>query len=75
MSTTPTTKTISELSSRSKARMAGAFYLLTLLTGGLFLLAGGRLGFVINLTTAMFYIAVVLLFYALNKEAQGPTVN
>jgi hypothetical protein len=43
--------------------------LLTFLTGGLFLFAGGRLGFVVDLTAAMFYIAVTVLFYALSKGA------
>jgi hypothetical protein len=47
-----------------------AFYLLTFLTGGFFLLAGGRLGLVIELTAAMLYISVTVLFYGLSKRAK-----
>ena len=73
MSTTLTTTTIPEKSPRLQARMVGAFYLLTFLMGGLFFFDGPNLGFIIDLTAAMFYIAATLLFYALNKEAQEPT--
>lgn len=68
MSTTLTTNMIPEESPRLKARMVSAFYLLTFLIGGFFLVAGGTLSSVIELTIAMFYIAATLLFYGLNRE-------
>jgi len=67
MNTSPTTKTVRDVSSRLKARMVGIFYVLTLLAGGLFLFAGTRLGFVVDLTAAVSYIAVTVLFYSLSK--------
>jgi len=70
MRTTLTTKTIPEESPPVQGRMVSAFYLLTFLIGGFFLLAGGNLGSVIDLTVAIFYIALMLLFYALNKEGK-----
>ncbi|HKW18171.1 MAG TPA: hypothetical protein VJO35_11755 [Terriglobales bacterium] len=69
MSTTLTTKAIPEVGSRFKPRMVSAFYLLTFLTGAFFLLTGGTLSSVIDLTVAMFYITATMLFYALNKDA------
>ena len=75
MNTSPAAKPVPEVSSGFKARMVIFFYLLTFLTGGFFLLVGGRLGFVINLSAAMFYIAVTVLFYARSKRAQEPTVK
>ena len=52
-----------------KARMVGIFYLLTFLAGGLFLFAGDRLGFLIDLTAGVSYIAVAVLFYTITKGA------
>ena len=69
MSTTLTTKPVPEVSSRLKARMVGVFYLLTFLAGGLFLCAGARLGFVVDLIATVSYIAVTVLFYTLSKGA------
>ena len=54
-----------------KSEVVVAFYLLTFLTGRFFLLVGSRLGFVIELTAAMLYISVTVLFYALSKRAKG----
>lgn len=62
MSTTLTTKT-----SRVKTRMVGVFYLLTFLTGGFFFLVGGRLGFLVDLTATVSYLAVTVLFYSLSR--------
>jgi hypothetical protein len=64
MNTSLATKSVPEVSSGLKAGMVIIFYLLTFLTGGFFLFVGGRLGFVITLSAAMFYIAVTVLFYA-----------
>jgi len=67
MSTTLATKHVTETSSRIKGGMVAIFYLLTFLTGGFFLFAGGRLGFVVDLTATLSYIVVTVLFYALSK--------
>jgi len=69
MRTSLATKQIREASSGHKTGMVGIFYLLTFLTGGFFLLVGNRLGFVVDLTAGMFYIAVTVLFYSVSKRA------
>ena len=71
MRTSLATKRISEVSSDLKSGMVIIFYLLTFLTGGFFLLVGDRLGFIVDLTAAMFYIAVTVLFYARSKERKN----
>src|SRR5713101_8289703 len=58
---------IAEASPRLKARIAGVFYLLTFLTGGVALFVRGRLGLVANLIATACYIAVTLLFYDMFK--------
>jgi hypothetical protein len=63
MSTSLATKRLPEVSSDLKAGLVIIFYLLTFLTGGLFLVVGGRGGFIVDLTAAMLYIAVTVLFY------------
>ena len=60
-------KQIAEASPRFKARIAGVFYLLNILTGALALFVRGRLGVAANLTAAACYIAVTLLFYDMFK--------
>ena len=54
-------------SPRLKAKIAGIFYLLTFLTGGVALVARGRLGFAAGLIAGACYIAVTLLFYGIFK--------
>lgn len=61
-----TTRTVPVLP-RFRTKMAGMFYLLTFLVGGSFFLAGGKVGFVVDVTAAMFYIAATALFYAVNN--------
>ncbi len=56
-----------EASPRFKARIAGVFYLLNILTGALALFAHGVLGLAANLIAATCYIAVTLLFYDIFK--------
>ncbi len=57
---------IAELSPRSKARIAGVFYLLTILTGAFAaVFAGHRLGDGANLVASACYVAVTLLLYAI----------
>src|SRR5713226_6820690 len=58
---------IAEASPRLKARIAGVFYLLTFLTGGVALFVRGRLGLVAGLIAGACYIAVTLLFYDMFK--------
>jgi hypothetical protein len=67
MSTSMATKRTLEVSSGLKTGTVVVFYLLTLLTGGFFLFIGGKLGFVVDLTAATFYIAVTVMFHALTK--------
>lgn len=69
MSTTFTTKPLPQMSSGFKSEVVVVFYLLTFLTGGFFLFVGGRLGFVIELTAAMLYISVTVLFYAMSRKS------
>ena len=58
---------IAEASPRFKARIAGVFYLLVFLTGGLALFVRGRLGSAAGLIAGACYIAVTLLFYGIFK--------
>jgi uncharacterized protein DUF4386 len=53
---------IAEASPRFKARIAGVFYLLTFLAGGVALFVRGRLGLAAGLIAGACYIAVTLLF-------------
>jgi hypothetical protein len=50
-----------------KAGIAGVFYLLTILAGGVFFFVHGRFGFVVDLFVAGGYLAVTALFYDLFK--------
>jgi len=54
-----------------KARIAGVFYLLTFLTGGLALVVRGRWGVAAGLIAGACYIAVTLLFYQLFKPVNA----
>jgi hypothetical protein len=69
MSTTLATKRLAEVPSGTKATVVVDFYLITFLMGGFFLFVGGRLGVGIDLTAAVFYMIVTVLFYALNRGA------
>jgi len=69
MSTSLATKRAPEISFGPQVGMVVVFYLVTFLTGGFFLFVGGRLGFVVDLTASVFYIAVTVLFYALSRGA------
>ena len=66
------TRRVPEVSCRLKSGMLVVFYLLTFLTGGFFLFAGSRLGLVVDLGAAMFYIVVTVVFYSLST---GSNVN
>lgn len=58
---------IADASPDLKARIAGVFYLLTFLTGGVALFVRGRWGLLAGLIAGASYIAVTLLFYYLFK--------
>jgi len=70
MSTSLATKRLPEASSGIKAKVVIGFYLITFLMGGFFLFVGGRLGVGIDLTAAVFYMIVTVLFYVFNREAR-----
>ncbi|HYR86496.1 MAG TPA: DUF4386 domain-containing protein [Terriglobia bacterium] len=61
------TEPIAEASLRSKAKIAGIFYLITFLTGIASLFLRGRLGLAAGLIAASCYIAVTVLFYFIFK--------
>ncbi len=67
MSATVTMKRISEASPRFRARITAAFYLLTILMGGLVLFVHGRSALLVDLIATACYIAVTALFYDLSK--------
>jgi len=58
---------MAEASLRFKSRMAGAFYLVTILAGGVVLFVHGRLGWVVDLVATVSYLAVTVLFYRLSR--------
>jgi hypothetical protein len=60
-----------ELSPRLRARIAGAFYLVNILTGALALGLGGRLGLAAILVATLCYVVVTLLFYGIFKPVNG----
>lgn len=61
------TERIAEVSPRLKARIAGVFYLLNIVTGALALMVSGRLSFAALLIATACYLVVTLLFYGLFK--------
>ncbi|MFZ0308653.1 MAG: hypothetical protein WAL89_10790 [Candidatus Sulfotelmatobacter sp.] len=67
MSTAVTMKRIVEASPRLKTRITVAFYLVTILMGGLVLLVPGRLALLVDLIATACYLAVAALFYDLSK--------
>jgi hypothetical protein len=70
MGSVSTMKRIAEASPGFSARITAAFYLLTILLGGLVLFVHGKLGLAIDLIATACYIALTALFYDLSKTAQ-----
>lgn len=67
-------KQVAETSPRRKARIAGFFYLLTIVTGALAASVSGKLvvyGDAMNLMASACYFAVTLLFYGLFKPVDA----
>src|SRR5262249_61680075 len=62
------------VSPRPLARISGAFYLATFITGSLALAFTGSAGVVVNAIATACYVVVVLLFYPLFKPV-NPTVS
>jgi hypothetical protein len=67
MSTAELKQRIAEASPRFKDRITGAFYLVTILTGGAVLLVQSRWGLTFDLVVAACYIVVTALFYELSR--------
>ncbi|MFZ0321230.1 MAG: hypothetical protein WAL56_19050 [Candidatus Sulfotelmatobacter sp.] len=75
MSSAVMTKRIAEMSPRFKARITAAFYLLTILLGGLVLSVHGKLALPVDLGATACYVAVTALFYELSKSLTGRTAR
>jgi hypothetical protein len=67
MGTVATTRPAEKSSPRSRARIAGVFYLLTFVTGGAALVLRGGWDAAVGLSAGVCYVAVTLLFYDLFK--------
>jgi DMSO reductase anchor subunit len=66
-----TMKRIAEASPRFRAGITAAFYLLTMLMGGLVLFVHGRLALAVDLIATVCYAAVTALFYDLSRPVTG----
>jgi hypothetical protein len=62
---------IAEASPRFTTRITAAFYLLTLLMGGVVLSIHGRLALVVDLIATGCYIAAMVLFYDLSRPVNS----
>ncbi len=71
MSTAEITRRIAQASPSFKAKIAVAFYLLTILAAATVFFLGAKLGFVVDVIATAFYVAVTLLFYVLTKGPKG----
>jgi hypothetical protein len=69
MSAAGTMKRIAEASPHFKAGITAAFYLLTMLLGGLVLFVHGKLAFAVDLIAMAFYAGVTALFYELSRPS------
>jgi hypothetical protein len=70
MGSSSTMKRIAETSPHFSARITAAFYLLTILLGGLVLLVHGKLALAIDLIATACYIAVTALFYDWSRTGE-----
>jgi hypothetical protein len=58
-----------EASPRFKGDIAAVFYLLTILTGVLVFVAGGRQVIAVDVIATAFYVGMTVLFYVLTRRA------
>jgi len=65
------TERIARISPRLKARIAGSFYLITILAGSAALVVHGRLGSAVDLIAGVSYVVVTLMFYDLFRPVNG----
>jgi VIT1/CCC1 family predicted Fe2+/Mn2+ transporter len=63
MSTHEITRALTPASSRLRARLVGAYYLLTIATGAFILFFHGRVAFIADLLVGISYLAVTALLY------------
>ena len=73
MSTPQLIRRIAQVSPRFKARIAVAFYLLTILTAAIVFFLGSKLGLAVDVIATAFYIVVTVLFYVLTKGSNRRT--
>ena len=59
------TQIITEAVTRHRAKVVGAYYLLTILVGAFVLLFHGRMALAADLLATVFYVAITILFYDL----------
>lgn len=71
MSTAVSSERIAGASPQVKARAAGAFWLMVILTGALAMVVGGRLAIAANLVATAFYVAATVLVYRLLKPVNA----
>ena len=67
MTTAAVIQPMAGASPRCTAKVAGAFYLLTFISGISALFVRGRVGIMLGFAAGISYVAVTLLFYALFK--------
>lgn len=60
---------IAETRPKFQSTITYVYYLLTILTGVLVLVAGNRMNFLVDVIATAFYVALTVLFYALTKRA------
>lgn len=70
MGTASTMRQITQASPHCGARLTAAFYVLTILLGGIVLFVHGRMALAIDLIATACYIALTALFYDLSIKAE-----
>jgi hypothetical protein len=66
---------IAQASTKHKAKLIGAYYLLTILVGAFVLFFHGKLALTADLIATAFYIAITILFYDLSRPANRRTTR
>ena len=60
---------IAETTPRFQTTITYVYYLLTIVTGVVVLVAGNRMNFLVDVIATAFYVALTTLFYALTRRA------